>query len=124
MTFFKTILLCLAFTLSTNSFAIENAFEKGWTEELYKTSVDSCIASAVNSNMKHIIEKENIKKESDKYSKILKQVKQHQTAVCKCTQTKIMTDYQFSEINKIMENKNYIINAAKSCNEKVLNNKK
>ncbi len=120
MIFFKTIIICIIFTFSSNGFSNESGLDNGWTKELHKASVDSCIASAVNNNMKHITDEDNIKKDSDEYIKILKEVQKHQTAVCECTQDKIMKNYKFSEIDKIMDDKNFIIDAAKNCNQKIL----
>ncbi len=125
MNHLKFLLFLIGFSLPLNSYSNETPFENGWTSELYQSSVDSCTASAVNNNMKHIIEKENVVVDSDEYLKILRKVKQHQSAVCKCTQDLIMKEYKFSDIEKILDNKNFIISAAKDCNKKIVatNNK-
>jgi hypothetical protein len=123
MIFIKVMFMCVVFTFPLTSFSNENVLDNGWNKELYKASVDSCIASAVNNNMKHIIEKENIEKDSDEYIKILTEIQKHQSAVCNCTQEKIVKKYNFSDIDKIMNDKIFIINAAKSCNKKILANK-
>ena len=120
----KISLMCLLLSFLQTSNAQEKIVENGWTNESYKQFVNSCVASAVNNNMKHLIDKEKLTVDSEKYISTLKKVNQHQTAVCECTQIKIMKDYRFNEIDKMMNNKSYIIDTAKNCSEKVLGSAK
>ena len=125
--FIKTSIACITLLFSVTSVANEkaiNSLANEWTSEMVEQFIDSCVKSAVNNNMQHFVDKKSIKKDSDEYKRILANVKQHQTAVCKCTQSSIMKDYRFNEISKMMGNKDYIINIAKSCSKKSLNSKK
>jgi len=116
----KLVLVCLLLVHSIISFAQERKFENGWTSIMHEDFVDYCVNSAVNKNIKYLIDRKVMTVGSEQYVRILKKVKQHQSSVCKCTHNKIMEVYHYNEIPRMMRDKTYIIQIAQECSEKIL----
>ncbi len=110
-------LACLLFSFSYSSYAA--SLENGWTKDNYKKFVDSCVSTAVKKNIDYLIEKNAVSTDSEFYDKIVETVKKYQTSVCQCTQGKIMKDYRYSDVKKVMNKKSYIVKIAEKCSEKV-----
>jgi len=124
MKFTKVTIVYLLLIYLQMGYAQERTFKNGWTSIMHEDFVDYCTGSAVNKNMKYLVEKKVFTVGSEPYKRILNKVKQHQISVCECTHNIIMKVYTSNEITRMMKERANLIQIAKNCSEQILSRTK